>query len=161
MPILISPVRKAGWADEAQLKDMIWDGYTDQDFCKPSRTKITEMMRKAFDNDGAILGAIGPVGKVEGIIYLAIGQFEYSDEWLIFEIFNYVHPSFRRSTNAKDMISFGKRCADELGIRLAIGVVSNERTKAKMALYARQLGDPVGGYFSYNPNGMKLTALQA
>jgi hypothetical protein len=28
-----------------------------------------------------------------------------------------------------------------------IGVVSNERTKAKMELYRRQLGEPVGGYF--------------
>ena len=31
-----------------------------------------------------------------------------------------------------------------------IGVVSNERTAAKMLLYERQLGKPVGGYFIWN-----------
>lgn len=160
MPIEINPVRKAGWSDEPQLREMIWDGYVEQDFFVPSRAKIAEMMRKAFDNDGAILGAIGSVGKVQAIIYLSIGQFEYSDEWALFETFNYVSPQYRRSTNAKDMISFAKRCSDDLGIKLPIGVVSNERTKAKMALYARQLGDPVGGYFVYNPRP-RITALQA
>jgi RPA family protein len=48
------------------------------------------------------------------------------------------------------MIAFGKRCSDEINIPLVIGVVSNERTKAKMDLYRRQLGEPCGGYFVYS-----------
>lgn len=150
MPIVTSPVRKATWDDEPQLKGMIFDGYVEQDQFKPSAAKIDEMMRKAFDNNGAIIGAIGIVGSVEGIIYLSIGQFEYTDEWALFETFNYVHPDYRRSTNAKDLINFGKRCAEEIGLPLMIGVVSNVRTKAKVELYRRQLSEPVGAYFAHN-----------
>lgn len=151
MSITTLSVRKASWPDQSQLSDMIWTGYVEQDIFKPSKSKIQEMMRRAFDNDGAILGAVGSVGNVEGIIYLSIGQFCYTDDWCLEEVFNYVRPEYRRSTNAKDMIAFGKRCSDEIGIPLVIGVVSNERTKAKMELYRRQLGDPVGGYFCHRP----------
>ncbi|MDE2101789.1 MAG: hypothetical protein KGL39_31370, partial [Patescibacteria group bacterium] len=68
---------------------------------------------------------------------------------------NYVRPEFRRTSNARDLIEFGKHCAKELGIPLVIGVVSNERTRAKMELYRRRLGDPVGGYFMYPPKAPK------
>lgn len=151
MTIRILPVRKASWEDCDQLGTVIWDGYVEQDVFPPSRPKINEMMRKAFDHQGAILGAIGPVGAVEAIIYLSIGQFCYTDQWCLEEVFNYVRPEYRRSTHAKDMISFGKRCAAELAIPLVIGVVSNERTRAKVELYRRQLGEPLGGYFMYRP----------
>lgn len=156
MPILVSPVRKACWEDAPQLKDIILTGYIEQDIFRPSAPKIAEMLRRAFDNDGAIIGAIGPIGGVEGIIYLSIGQFCYTDEWCLEEVHNYVLPDYRRSTNAKDMINFGKRCSDDLGIPLVIGVVSNERTKAKMELYRRQLGDPIGGYFCHRPASVGL-----
>lgn len=156
MPIIVSPVRKAFPDDEPQLRDIIWQGYIEQDMFKPSRDRINEMLQKALypnteNPAGAVIGAIGPVGDVQGIIYLSIGRFEYTDDWALFETFNYVRPEFRRTTNARDMIDFGKRSAEELGVPLAIGVVSNERTKAKMELYRRRLGEPAGGYFIYRP----------
>jgi len=96
---------------------------------------------------------IGLVGKdrIEGMIMLLIAQFWYTEDWCLEEIMNYVLPDYRRSTHAKDMISFAKRCSNEIGIPLVIGVVANERTKAKIELYRRQLGDPVGGYFIHKP----------
>ena len=159
MPIITSKVRKAGWSDDAEIRAMMWDGYLEHEFFQPSEARIQEMCRKAFDRDGAIIGAIGPVGAVESIIYLAITQFEYTDEWCLCEVHNYVRPEFRRTSNAKDMIDFGKRCSEELGLRLVIGVVSNERTKAKMELYRRRLGEPAGGYFVWPPKPVQSPAI--
>lgn len=151
-----SPVRKATWEDRDQIHPMCMDGYAEQNVFKPSPMKIEGMLAKAFDAKGAILGAIGPVGAVQGIIYLDIGQFCFTEDWCLEEVFSYVSPPYRKTPTrmqspAKAMIEFGKRCADELHIPLVIGVVSNERTIAKMELYRRQLGNPVGGYFIHQP----------
>jgi hypothetical protein len=81
---------------------------------------------------------------------MLISSFWYSDEYCLEELFSYVRPEFRRSSNAKDLVEFGKRCSKEIGIPLVIGVVSNIRTQAKVSLYKRQLSDPVGAYFAYN-----------
>ena len=102
-----------------------------------------------LDGNAGVIGIIQPKSEIEAIIFLQLGQFWYTEDWTLEETLNYVRPQYRRSTNAKEMIAFGRRCSDELGIALVIGVVSNERTKAKMELYRRQLGEPVGGYFYY------------
>ena len=39
---------------------------------------------------------------------------------------------------------------DDLGIPLIIGVLSNQRTEAKIRLYERQFGAPAGAFFLYN-----------
>lgn len=109
--------------------------------------KVAALVDKTFAGEGVI----GVIRKevIEGIIIMTFGQHWYTEAWTLEEVANYVLPEFRRSTHAKEMIKFGMRAADELGIPLVIGVVSNERTKAKMELYKRQLGEPVGGYFLY------------
>lgn len=119
--------------------------------------KVTAMLEKAFNKQGAIIGALGPTGSIEGAIFMLISSFWYTSDFCLEELFSYVRPEFRRSTNAKELINFGKRCSDELGIPLVIGVVSNERTKAKVGLYQRQLSDPCGAYFLHRPAGA-LTA---
>lgn len=149
--LVTSPVRKAVPADEPDLMALCQELHEDNAQFPMSDRKVAEMMKRAFNGGGAIIGAIGPVGKVEGAILLLIDTFWYTDAWSLHEIFNFVRPAYRKSTYAKDLINFGKRCSDELAIPLAIGVVSNHRTRAKMGLYERQLGPPVGGYFLYRP----------
>jgi GNAT superfamily N-acetyltransferase len=102
------------------------------------------------NGQGAIIGVVGR-DRIEGLIMLLIAQFWYTEDWCLEEIMNFVLPDHRRSTHAKDLIAFAKRCSEEIGIPLVIGVVANERTKAKMELYRRQLGDPCGGYFLHRP----------
>lgn len=116
-----------------------------------NETKVQAMLDKAFNQQGAIIGALGPTGAIEGAIFMLISNFWYSNDWHLEELFSYVRPEHRRSTNAKELINFGKRCSDELGIPLVIGVISNERTKAKVGLYQRQLADPVGAFFVHRP----------
>jgi GNAT superfamily N-acetyltransferase len=70
----------------------------------------------------------------------------YSDTWTLDEHLNFVDPAHRSSSHAKALISYAKHCADQIGIRLVIGVLSTKRTKAKVRLYERQL-TPAGCFF--------------
>lgn len=152
------PVRKAIKADEPTILEICRQNHAENGQFSLSMTKVEQMVMRAFDGSGAIIGTVGAPGRIEGAILLLIAQFWYTDDWCLEEIFNYVRPEYRRSTHAKDMIKFGMRCSDELELKLVIGVAANERTKAKMELYRRQLGDPVGGYFIHQPAGLALPA---
>lgn len=152
------PVRKAVISQRDEILRICHQNHSENGQFKLSERKVEEMVNRAFANQGAIIGVVGK-DRVEGLIFLVIGQHWYTDDWCLEEIMNYVLPDYRRSTHAKDMIKFGMRCSDELAIPLVIGVVSNERTKAKVELYRRQLGEPVGGYFIHRPAGtVSLTA---
>lgn len=156
--LITSPVRKAFPADRAEILDMCRENWADNGQFSLSQAKVEAMVDKAFNRGGTIIGVVGS-GQIEGMILLNIGQFWYTEEYCLEEIQNFVRPAYRKSTHAKDMINFGKRCSDELGIPLVIGVVSNERTRAKMELYRRQLGEPCGGYFLHRPaSAAALTA---
>lgn len=111
---------------------------------------VRNVLHLAFAKKGGMVGVIGEPGKIEGMIYLLISTFWYSDDWHLSELFNWVRPEYRRSHNAKHLIQFAKKCAVELKIPLVIGVISNERTEQKVRLYQRQLSKPHGSWFVYN-----------
>lgn len=152
------PVRKARPSDRDTVLDICRQNHSENGQFGLSMRKVEGMVEKAFSNEGCIIGTVGHGSNIEGIIMLLIAQFWYTDDWCLEEIMNYVLPEHRRSTHAKDMIAFAKRCSDEIRIPLVIGVVSNERTKAKIELYRRQLGEPVGGYFLYPRTGIQPAA---
>ena len=153
------PVRRAVPADMPALIDLCIENHGENGQFSLNMPKVEDMLGRAFGKKDAVIGITGQPGRVEGAILLLISQFWYTQDWCLEEVFNYVRPEYRRSTHAKDMIQFGIRAADELAIPLVIGVVSNERTRAKVELYRRQLGDPVGGYFIHRPAGaVSLTA---
>jgi len=152
------PVRKAIASDREVILSICHRNHAENGQFSLAMKKVEAMVDKAFNGRGAIIGCVGR-DRIEGIILLLISQFWYTDDWCLEEVMNYVDEDYRRSTHAKDMIKFGIRCSDELSIPLVIGVVSNERTKAKIELYRRQLGEPVGGYFIHRPAGaVSLTA---
>jgi hypothetical protein len=151
MSLITSPVRKAQPEDRNQILEMCEENHRENGQFSLSMRKVTDMVDRAFTGGGAIIGVVGPHNSIEGMLLLLISQFWYTDDWCLEELQNYVRPEFRRSTHAKEMIKFGKRCSDEIKIPLVIGVVSNERTRPKMELYRRQLGEPVGGYFIHLP----------
>ncbi len=157
MTLIVSPVRKAVLTDKPQIMEMCEENHRDNGQFSLAAHKVEGMIDRAFNGGGAIIGVVGQ-HQIEGMMVLLISQFWYSDDWCLEELENYVRPQFRKSTHAKDMINFGRRCSDELGIPLVIGVVSNERTRAKMELYKRIMGESVGGYFMHKPRTMALTA---
>jgi hypothetical protein len=157
MTITTIPVRKAKPDDREEILEVCVKNHSENGQFSLSPRKVEAMIDRAFNNEGAIIGKVGK-DRIEGMIIMVIGQHWYTDDWSLEEVMNYVLPEYRRSTHAKDMISFAKRCSDEIGIPLLIGIVSNERTKAKIELYRRQLGEPVGGYFMHKPAGLALPA---
>ncbi len=110
--------------------------------------KVTEFIRCAIDRKGAIIGIIDGKNYIEATVGLILQQWWYTDEWSLGERWNFVHPNHRKTTHAKKLIEFSKWCAEELGVPLEMGVLSNERTEAKVRLYRRQL-PCVGAFFMY------------
>lgn len=148
--MLTIPVRKAKPRDRDAILRICEQNHVENGQFSLAMPKVEAMVDKALNDQGAIIGTVGR-DKIEGLIILLIAQFWYTEDWCLEEVMNFVLPEHRRSTHAKDMIAFAKRCSEEIGIDLVIGVVANERTKAKIELYRRQLGDPVGGYFIHRP----------
>lgn len=109
-----------------------------------------ETMYRALNKKGGVIGVIGPSHSLEGVICLEINNFWYSRIPHLVELFNFVHPDHRRSNHAKALINFAKQCATQ-DLKLLIGIISNEKTQAKVRLYERQLGKPAGAFFVYPP----------
>jgi hypothetical protein len=91
-------------------------------------------------------------GKPEGAILLRIGTMWYSDNQVLEEKAIFIHPEYRsaKGGRARKLCEFSKQVSDSLGIPLIIGVLSDNRTEAKVRLYERQFGKPSGAYFLYN-----------
>lgn len=146
----VSRVRRADAKDEDDLVAMCHELHRENGLFTMSSDRVREMLRRAFTKNGGIIGVIGDRGKLQGSIYLLLTQLWYSDDFHIEELWNYVRPEYRKfnnPTHAEEMIRFAKRCGDELGIPVIIGIMSNTRTEAKVRIYRRQLGDPVGAFF--------------
>lgn len=158
--LITSPVTKAKPSDKEAVVDICREDYLENGQFSLSPTKLEKMVSGILDDGKGIIGLIRRNDVIEAVMLMQISQFWYTEDWCIEEVLNFVRPAFRRSTNAKDMIQFAKRCSDELGIPLVIGVVSNERTAAKIALYERQLGKSCGGYFIYSKKPLQLASMQ-
>jgi len=114
-----------------------------------SEPRLNIMLDRAFDKSGAIIGVIGDVGEPVASIYLGLNQVVYSDAWTLMEEWNFVHPNFRRTDYAKSLLGYAKKASDEMKLPLLTGILSNQRTEAKIRLYERQL-EKAGAYFVYN-----------
>ena len=113
------------------------------------RSGIQEAIRP-HPNIPRVIGVIGqPKAPLEGAIYVAAVQDWYTSEWALMEQFNFVSKPYRASRNACDLIDWAMMCADAMKMKLLIGIVSNDRTEAKVRLYSRKLGPPAGAYFLY------------
>jgi GNAT superfamily N-acetyltransferase len=103
------------------------------------------------------MGLVGVIGgdagePLEAMIILRIGSMWYSHENILDEKAIYVAPEFRsaKGGRARKLAEWAKTVSEKLGIPLAIGVLSNTRTEAKIRLYERVFGAPAGVYFLYN-----------
>lgn len=110
-------------------------------------TKVLSMLAKAFDRQGGILAGIGPKGKLEGLMYLLLSSFWYSNDPHFEELFLYVDPDHRKTRNAVELLKFAKWCAEESGFPLFIGILSDNTTARKELLYERQLHSQGAGKF--------------
>lgn len=106
----------------------------------------------SLHQDRGIVGVIGAPGEqLEGFVLLRMGNLWYSDSPIVEERIVFVHPKYRsaKGGRARKLCEFSKKAADELGMPLVIGIVSNSRTKSKVRLYERVFGEPAGAFFLY------------
>jgi hypothetical protein len=115
-----------------------------------SENRIIAAVNRAINGDGAVIGVIGDIGRLEGMIYLLRAKFWYTDDCHLEEVYNYVHPDYRKSDNAKALIDFAKTCSEGINVPLMIGIVSNHKTEQKIRLYERRLGKRSGAYWLFN-----------
>lgn len=132
-------VRIAGQEDAAGLWALLHLMHDENGVAPIDDEKLKWTLARGLARDKAVIGVIGDVGAPVASVGLYAGEWWYSTEQHLEDLWNFVHPEHRRSTYAKDLIQFAKRASDDLGIPLLMGVLSTERTKAKVRLYERQL----------------------
>lgn len=121
-------------------------------FVEPNPQRLLAEIWHGLTVNQGVVGIIGERGKPEGAVLLRIGNMWYSDQQVIEEKAIFIHPDYRsaKGGRARRLVQFSKQVADELGVPLIIGVLSNHRTEAKVRLYERQFGKPSGAFFLYN-----------
>lgn len=116
-----------------------------------SEPKVAARLREAlegpFELRTGFIGVIGPRDKLEASIYLQVGSNWYSDALYLNELWNYVAPHYRNTSDSHDLIAFAKAMSNHFRVALTIGIFSNVRTEAKVRLYRKQLGEPAGAFF--------------
>lgn len=159
-----SVVRQAIPEDKAEIWRLFRLCHQENGMLPMSERKVDYYIDRLIDpkniaNDDfgprGIIGVIGQIGSLEGAIMLSFGSPWYSDEITLDEHLNFVDPKHRASDHAKTLISYAKYMVDQIRpahpeVRLVIGVLSTERTAAKVRLYERQL-TPSGAFFVYPP----------
>jgi hypothetical protein len=139
-------------SDIHQLMDLAMNASKELAFVNYDPEKILAEIWAALHQESGIVGVIGPVdGQIEGAVLLRVGAMWYSSEKVLEEKGIFIHPDFRssRAHRGRRLCEFSKRVADQLGMPLIIGILSNDRLEAKARLYERQFGKPSGTFFLY------------
>lgn len=137
------------------LMELALLGVEENAYSRADPMKLLQNMWAALILDHGITGLIGPVGgPLEGAVVLRIGTSWYGsdDDQIIEEKAIYVRDEFRsaKGGRAARLAEFSKNVADTLGLPMTIGVLSTDRTAAKIRLYRRMFGEPSGAYWLYN-----------
>lgn len=156
-----SVVRLAGPADSQEVWRLFLCAHNENSLFPLAPEKVQWLMNRALnpalippDDMGprGIIGVIGPVGALEAIVFLLIGQFWYSNDHHLEELIVYTDPEHRKSDHARAMIQWMKDQVKNTGLPLMTGILSNHRTEAKVRLYSRML-PKVGAFFFLSPKG--------
>lgn len=142
-------VRVAGPEDEAGFMKLAKMMHNENGLFELNEQKVAEMVRPALRRENGIVGVIGPKDNLEAFIFLRACSTWYSDEIYLEELSVFVHPDYRsaKDSRVRKLITFAKEVAEGLGVPLLIGILSNQRTPAKVAFYERQFGDSAGAFF--------------
>lgn len=142
-------VRLAVPEDRAALVELTTMLHGENGLFSLSLKKRDALLDRYYNREGAIIGVIGEVGAPVASIYLCLTQPEYTDDWGLAEVWAHVRPDHRRSTHAKHLTEYAKFLSTEMRLPLLIGILSNQRTEAKVRLYERAF-NRVGAYFIWN-----------
>jgi hypothetical protein len=159
-PTDLSHIRLAGLDDEMQIFNLCSLMHAEVALHDLNWPKVAAMVRLATQRVRGIIGVIGESYDIKAATFMVIEPVWYSDSFVLMEYFTYVRPDARHSTYALDLLAYGKRCGDELGIDYIAGVFSTVRTEAKCRLYRRVM-PKVGEFYRYHPDTSLLHAPSA
>ncbi len=147
-----SNVRPAQVQDSEKLFAFLNVAYLDNAPYRINEKKVRNFIAEGAADKVVIIGLIDAPDKdmIAGSIGAVFSQFWYTDDWHIDECWNFVHPDYRKSTYAKDLISYGKWIAESMGMPAHIGILTATRMEPKIRLYRRQDLTQVGALFAYN-----------
>lgn len=143
------PIRLATQDDEPEIMTLCRELHAENGLRSMNEDKVRAVLATAWNRTGGIVAVIGHPGYIEAVLVLRLDQLWYTDDWHLGEQFLFVRKDHRRSTHAKRLIEYAKKAAEHLHVPLVIGVISNDRTAAKVRLYQRQLM-PAGAFFVHN-----------
>lgn len=145
-------VRTGTLSDLEEMMELAMLACDENGFANPSQAKLLQDIYPALCQDHGIVGIVGEQGGIiEGAVLLRIGSPWYSTDTIIEEKAVFVHPDYRsaKGGRAARLIEFAKKVSDDLGLPLAMGVLSDERTISKVKTYGRIFGPPSGAYWLY------------
>lgn len=114
--------------------------------------KVRDCVRRCYNKHGSIVGVIGPPGALQGSICMELTTFYYSDDLHIAELWNFVDEPYRRSRNAEALLRYALDWRAKLNLPLFLGIITNKQMRAKVRLYRKLLGSPVGAFFLVGGN---------
>lgn len=160
-----SVVRLAIPEDSQEIWRLFLQGHKENGIFTLAPEKVQWLMSRALQPEliplgdtgpRGVIGVIGPVGGLEGLIFLTIGQYWYSNDYHLEEWLIYTDPEHRRSHHVQALIQWMKDQVEVTRLPLVTGVISNIRTEAKCRLYRRML-PKIGEFFYLGPKGSTLT----
>ena len=144
-------VRVAQPDDEAGVMELARMIHYEIGMFELDEEKALATIRPLLHKHLGIIGVIGKKDHLEAMILLRVANNWYSNTPFLEEMSVFVRPEYRNATvsRVQKMIDFAKKTANGLGLPLMIGVLSNQRTNAKVELYKKHFGDPAGAFFIY------------
>lgn len=148
-------VRMAKQEDEDAIFSLCIDLCEEGQLFEMDSDTVRDIIRGCTAGYGGIIGVIEGKNELEGVICLSTDKYWYAKDWFLGEVFNFVPAKYRKSTRAKSLLGFAKKCSDDLRIPLVVGIVSNNKTEPKIKLLERQL-PKAGAFFMYNEQYAKV-----
>ena len=147
-------VREAKPEDFEEIMRLSFAAASENALSEPDIGLLKSEVLDGITRNGGVIGVIGgdAGSKLEGMIILKISSMWYNMEPIIQDNAIFVDPDFRsaKGGRARKLAEWAKLTSEKLGIPLAIGVLSNSRTEAKIRLFERVFGPPAGVYFLHN-----------
>ncbi len=143
-------VRTGQPQDMPSVMGMAYEVAKENGIVQMDEQKVINEFWPALNLDGGIVGIIGNDRETpEGFILLRIARQWYSSDPTLEERVAFVRKEYRSKSagNARKLCEFAKHTAETLRLPLTIGILSNQRTEAKIRLYKRVFGEPAGAFW--------------
>lgn len=144
-------VRLATPADEDDILAMCRRLHVENGLFSLNEFKVRDCIRRCYNKHGAIVGVIGPPGALKGSICMEVTTFYYTDDIHLAELWNFVDVPYRRPPGcAEALLKYAEGWSKKLELPFFTGIITNKQMRAKVRLYRKLFGHPVGAFFLAN-----------